>query len=198
MTPSGSGPANAKLPPRTGPGASGLDQGAQHRRLLVGTAYHSGLGSRDCCLTALAVLSASRALRRTLAFDLGPSELSETGFVTLVTLYALEPVACAPEALAHDAEVNLEAMSGVLDFLERRGWVSRELRGPQGSSPRIHLTDAGIETTVLAVHRFLDISATLAADLGPDEHRAATRACAQIVGAAAGTQRERSNSEFHS
>jgi DNA-binding MarR family transcriptional regulator len=175
-----------------------MDQGAQHRRLLVGTAYHSGIGNSDCCLTALAVLSASRALRRTLNFDLGPSELSETGFVALVTLYALEPVACAPEALAHDAEVKLDAMSEVLDFLEGRGWVSREYRGPHGTAARVHLTDAGIETTVLAVHRFLDISATLAADLDADEHRAAIRACAQIVGAAAGVRREGATSEFHS
>ena len=190
--------ANPALSPRSDSTASRADQNTQHRRLLTAVAYHSGIGEPDCCLAALAMLSASRALRRALDRDLGNQEKSEFGFLALVTLYAVEPIACTPEALAHDAEVRLGAMLDVLDFLEQRGWVAREYPGPQGRSSRVHLTEAGIQTTVLAVHRFLEISATLAGDLGADQRRAATKACAQIVRAAALAQNERSKSELHS
>ncbi len=181
-----------------GPGASVVNQDIQHRRLLVGTAYHSGIGDPDSCLTALAILSASRALRGALGRDLGNHESCECRFITLVTLYALEPVACTPDALAHDAEVDLDVMRKVLGFLEERGWVSLEYHRTQGVAPRVHLTESGMEITVLAVHRFLEISATLSGDLEIDERSAAIKACARIVRAAAGAEVGRAKSDLRS
>lgn len=189
--------ANADVPPRQGSGAAAAKEETQHRRLLTGVAYHAGIGEPDCCLTSLAVLSASRALRRALDRDLGTEELSECSFVALVTLYAVEPIACTVDALAHEADVNLDVMRQVLDFLEKRGWVSREYKGSEDRSSRVQLTPPGIAITILAVHRFLEISATLAPDLGADERSAAIRACTQLVRAAAGALNPSSKSELH-
>jgi DNA-binding MarR family transcriptional regulator len=114
-----------------------------------------------------------------------------------VTLYAVEPIACSPDALAHDVEIDLEEMRDVLKFMEKQGWVCREHPATQASSARVHLTEAGVDVTILAVHRFLEITATLTEDLAADQRAAAVKACAQIVRSVAIAQNERSKEEFH-
>ncbi len=160
-------------------------------------AYHLDMGEPDCCLTALAVLSASRALRRALGQDLGTEEMSEGSFIALVTLYAVEPNACTPEALGHEAEIDLETMRNVVEFLENQGWVRQKFNETQGLPKRVHITEAGVKVTILAVHRFLEISATLTGNLGADQRAAAIKVCAQIVRAVAAVQNEHSKQEFH-
>jgi len=190
-------PAKTPIRPRTVAENSTADEDTQHRRLLIGVAHHLDIGEPDCCLTALAVLSASRALRRALDWDLGTSERSECSFIALVTLYAVEPIACTPDALARDAEIDLETMRNALEFLEIQGWVSRECQEPQGRPKRVRITEAGIKITILAVQRFLEISAALTGGLGVEQRTAAIKACALIVRAVAAAQNERSKKELN-
>jgi DNA-binding MarR family transcriptional regulator len=190
-------PATVNVPAPKDPDTSRADHDMQHRRLLIGVAHHLDLGEPDCCLTALAVLSASRALRRALDWDLGSQGMSENSFIALVTLYAVEPTACTPDALAHDAEIELERMGQVLEFLENRGWVCQENEQAPGRPRRVHITEAGVDITILAVHRFLEISATLTGDLDADRRTATIKACAHIVRAVAAAPNEHSSAELH-
>jgi DNA-binding MarR family transcriptional regulator len=159
------------------------DIAASHRQpksLLLGVARQSGIGDPDSCRTILALLSVGRAIRRSLESELGPDELSEARFATLVTLYALEPLPATPTDLAYHADVTRSAMTDILDVLERRGWIKRGDPARDRRLTPIHLTELGCRITVIAVHRFLQAGSRLAGNLSLSRRKAIVDGCEQI------------------
>jgi DNA-binding MarR family transcriptional regulator len=137
--------------------------------LLAAIAGHTRIVDPETCLTALARLSASRALRRTLGPQIGTEAFRKAGFVAMLTLYALEPVPSDPEDLARDAEVDPARMTVLLGRLERQGLVACGPGQGSGRRPRVHLTEPGAQVIVAAVHRFLHLASSLAETMGSRE-----------------------------
>jgi DNA-binding MarR family transcriptional regulator len=169
----------AAVPPSAGT-AEPVGVNTQPRRLLLGVAQQAGIGDPDSCSTMLAILSASRAIRRALARDLGTEELSEARFAALVTLYALEPMSSTPADLAFHAEVSRSAMTDVIDALEKHGWAIREPHGHDRRLTPVRLTADGGRVAVRAVHRFLHAASKIAGDLDLADRRATVATCEEV------------------
>ena len=160
------------------PGAHPVSD-APHARLLFGAARQSGFGDPDSCRTIMAILTASRAIRRRLDREFGTEELTESRFATLITLYAMAPLAATPGDLAYHAEVSRAAMTDVVDALDKHGWIVRERRGDRRLKP-IRISAQGRSVAVRAVHRFLELASVIASDLCLADRRAAVAICTQI------------------
>jgi DNA-binding MarR family transcriptional regulator len=152
---------------------------APHERLLFGAARQSGVGDPDSCQTIMAILTASRAIRRRLDRELGTEELTESRFATLITLYAMAPLAATPGDLAYHAEVSRAAMTDVVDALDKHGWIVRERRGDRRLKP-VRISAQGRSVAVRAVHRFLELASVIAGDLCLADRRAAVAICTQV------------------
>jgi DNA-binding MarR family transcriptional regulator len=120
---------------RTNSAGDHADTAAPHERLLFGAARQSGVGDLDSCRTIMAILTASRAIRRQMDREFGTEELTESRFATLITLYAMAPLSATPTDLAYHAEVSRAAMTDVVDALDKHGWIVRERRGDRRLKP---------------------------------------------------------------
>ncbi len=175
--------ADAGTPPRASGSPLGFKntlEGRRPERLLVQVATQAGIGDADQCAVVLNLLSAARKVRQVLDSLVETDALSEAKVATLLTLYALEPVACTPADLAYHAEVSRSNMTDVLDDLQARGWIVRQPRsGDRGCTP-VQLTNEGHQATQRTVHRILQVTSLLAADLGPAARRSLFDSCEQL------------------
>jgi DNA-binding MarR family transcriptional regulator len=150
-------PAAGALPPFPTP---------RYQWLLTAIAGHTRIVDPDRCLKALALLPSSRTLRRSIGPQIGSAPFREAGFVTLLTLYALEPAPSDPEALAREADIPPARMQALLGRLERQGLVACGRGQGAGQGPRVYLTEPGTHVIVAAVHRFLHLASTLGTAAG--------------------------------
>jgi len=162
------------------------------RRLLLSVAEQSGIGDQNSCRIILSILSASRAVRRSLCREMGSKlgfqDTSGTRFAALVTLYALSPLSATASDLAYHADASRASMTDVIASLEQRGLVARE----SGTGDRIthfYLTELGLEEAVLAVQQFLTVAQSLAGGIGAAEQRATLSTCEQLETRASGASR---------
>jgi hypothetical protein len=151
----------------------------QPQRFLLGVARQSGIGDPDSCRIILALLSASRAIHRTLGRELGFQDNAGCRFATLATLYALSPSPVTAADLASHAEVSWSTIMGVIEGLQRCRLVTRAAPGRDRVAP-IYLTGLGQQVAVLAVRRFLQVARDLAGDLGAPLRKSMVEACRKI------------------
>ena len=151
--------------------------------LLLGIARQSGTGDSDSCRIILSILSASRAVRRALGRELdqglGFQDHSGSRCVTLLTLYALDPLPATAADLAYHAEVSRASMTDIIKTLEQHRMITREAAGRDRSRP-IYLTEPGRQAAVFAVHRFLQLASNLAGDVGSPTGNATIETCEQV------------------
>lgn len=157
-------------------------------RLLLGIARQSGIGDSDSCRIILSILSASRAVRRALGRELdhglGFQDNSGSRCVTLLTLYALDPLPATAADLTYHAEVSRASMTDIIKTLEQHRLITREAAGRDRIKP-IHLTELGRQAAVFAVHRFLHLASNLAGDIGSPTGDATVKTCEQVESRAA-------------
>lgn len=157
-------------------------------RLLLGIARQSGIGDSDSCRIILSILSASRAVRRALGRELdhglGFQDHSGSRCVTLLALYALDPLPATAADLTYHAEVSRAAMTDIIKTLEQHRLITREAAGRDRLKP-IHLTELGRQAAVFAVHRFLQLASNLAGDIGAPNGNVTVETCEQVEGRAA-------------
>ena len=183
-------PQNAAANASTGschsPGHVGLTR--HPLRLLLGIARQSGIGDADSCRIILSILSASRAVRRALGCELdhglGFQDHSGSRCVTLLTLYALDPLPATAADLTYHAEVSRASMADIIKTLEQHRLIAREAAGRDRIKP-IHLTELGRQAAVFAVHRFLHLASNLAGDIGAPNGNATVETCEQVESRAA-------------
>jgi DNA-binding MarR family transcriptional regulator len=178
-----SSPANdpagrAIFPEPAHPNISG-PAGSPPNRFLIGAARQSGTGDPDSCRTVMAILAASRAIRRALDRELGTEELTESRFTSLVTLYAVAPLSATPADLAYHAQVSRASMTDVVAALEKHGWVERETGRDRRVRP-LRITPLGSSVAVRAVHRFLHLASCVAGDLSLADRRITVATSEQI------------------
>lgn len=151
-------------------------------------ARQSGIGDCDSCRIVLSILSASRAVRgalgRELDHGLGFQDISGSRCVTLLTLYALDPLPATAADLAYHAEVSRASMTDILRTLEQRRMITRNAAGRDRLKP-IFLTEPGRQAAVIAVHRFLQLASNLAGDISSPRGHATVETCAQVESRAA-------------
>ena len=157
-------------------------------RLLLGIARQSGIGDSDSCRIILSILSASRAVRRALGRELhhglGFQDHSGSRCVTLLALYALDPLPATAADLTYHAEVSRASMTDILKTLEHHRLITRVAASRDRDRP-IHLTERGRQAAVFAVHRFLQLASNLLGDIGAPNGNATVETCEQVESRAA-------------
>lgn len=91
------------------------------------------------------LLSTARMIDQSCAKRLAPYQLSESRFVILFLLHQ-EPVGIAPHLLAERAGITRATLTGLLDGLERDGFIQRNHSETDRRSITITLTDKGAQT----------------------------------------------------
>ncbi len=157
-------------------------------RLLLGAARQSGIGDPDSCMIILSILSASRAVRRALGRELdhglGFQDNSGSRCVTLLTLYALDPLPATAADLTYHAEVSRASMTDIIKTLEQHRLIAREAAG-RDRIKFVYLTELGRQAAAIAVHRFLQLASNLAGDIGAANGNATIEICEQVESRAA-------------
>ena len=118
-------------------------------------------------MPSLRLFSAPRAICRSIGREFAEEDLSEIRFVTLATLYALEPQPATPDNLALQVDASRTRMNEAIADLECRGLVAWSDITQDRQTP-VHLTDLGCQFTGIAVHRLLQIASEAAAR-GPSD-----------------------------
>lgn len=106
------------------------------------------VGDREVDLPAMHAISslyrAASATRKHLtARVLRPRDLSWTGFTVLWTVWIWGPL--ETRETAESAGISKATLSGVVNTLERRGWIRRLASATDGRLVELELTDAGRE-----------------------------------------------------
>ncbi|MFT3868652.1 MAG: MarR family transcriptional regulator [Nibricoccus sp.] len=149
------------------------------QRLLC-IARQSGVGEPSSCAATLLLLSAGRAVRHGLQRIMKPLGMSEARFLSLVTLYTLDPVPSCPANLAYHVEITRTAMTDTLDQMEKHGWVRRERLATDRRVVRVFLTDDGREIAANAIRHFLKAASVLAESLKPAQHKVFAEVCLKL------------------
>lgn len=144
---------------------------------LICIARQSGIAEASNCAMTLQLLVASRAVRQSVLRIVKPLGLSEARFLTLVTLYVLDPVPSSPADLAYHAEITRSAMTDTLDQMEKQGWVRRKRTESDRRAIHIYLTEPGRKVASVAIRRFLRVTAEISKSLKPTQHKAFTALC---------------------
>ena len=185
-----SGPQDAAANASTGSfNAAGHVEITRHPlRLLLGIARQSGIGDSDSCRIILSILSASRAVRRALGRELdhglGFQDGSGSRCVTLLTLYALDPLPATAADLTYHAEVSRASMRDIIKTLEQHRLVAREVARRDHLKP-IRLTGRGRQAAVFVVHRFLQLASDLAGNIAAPGGNATVETCERVESRAA-------------
>lgn len=149
------------------------------QRLLY-IARQSGVAEPSSCAATLLLLSTGRAVRHGLHRIMKPLGMSEARFLSLVTLYTLDPVPSCPANLAYHVEVTRTAMTDTLDQMEKQGWVRRERLATDRRVVRVFLTDQGREIAAGAIRHFLKAASVLAESLKPAQHKIFGAVCLKL------------------
>jgi len=148
---------------------------------LLRIARQSGIAEPLACSSSLTLLRTSRVVHQCLLRVLKPLGLSEGKFAALVTLYMLDPTPSNPADLAYHTEITRQAITGLLDTMAERGWISRKYRlSTDRRFSQISLTDKGREVTVFAIYRFLQFAAEISQGLNSPQHELLDKSCAHL------------------
>lgn len=149
------------------------------RRLLC-IARQSGIAEPASCAVTLLLLSTSRVVRHGLQRIMKPLGMSEARFLSLVTLYTLDPTPSCPANLAYHVEVTRTAMTDTLDQMEKQGWVRRKRLEADRRVVHVFLTDKGREIAAGAIGHFLKAAEAIASSLRPAQHRTFGAVCRRL------------------
>lgn len=147
---------------------------------LISIAKQSGIAEPSNCEVTLQLLVTSRAVRASVDRIVKPMGLSEARFLTLVTLYILDPVPSCPADLAYHAEITRSAMTDTLDQMELQGWVRRQRTPSDRRAIHIHLTEAGRKVAALAIRRILQVTSEISNRLKPGQRKQFTTLCREF------------------
>ncbi|HDR2786775.1 TPA: MarR family transcriptional regulator [Enterobacter asburiae] len=117
----------------------------QKHLALLDEAKRRGQADTDNMRLCFEVLSLASAIDRSCTARLAPHHLSEGKFVMLFLLYNL-PGGLAPHELAKRAGVTRATVTGLLDGLERDGFLSRHCDNEDRRMVSVQLTAKGQDT----------------------------------------------------
>ncbi len=149
------------------------------KRLLC-FARQSGEADPEQCALTLLLLSTGRVLRNALQKAMKPLGMSEARFLSLVTLYSLDPAPSCPANLAYHVEITRTAMTDTLDQMEKLGWVRRVRQKADRRVIHIHLTESGRQAAASAIGYFLRVAGALASGLSPLQRKTLHKACGRV------------------
>ncbi|WP_338878954.1 MarR family transcriptional regulator [Achromobacter veterisilvae] len=146
-------------------------QDAQHmlepkHRALLSVAAERGLPSAGGIGLCFQLLSLAAAIDRDCAARLAPHGLSEGKFVLLFLLHE-QADGMAPHELAEGAGVTRATVTGLLDGLERDGFLSRKAGKEDRRKVKVKLTAKGRAMAARLLKEHTDWIGSLFADLGP-------------------------------
>ncbi|MFT3783370.1 MAG: MarR family transcriptional regulator [Nibricoccus sp.] len=147
---------------------------------LLSIARQSGIAEPSKCEVTLLLLSTSRMVRQGLQRVMKPLGMSEARFLSLVTLYTLDPMPANPANLAYHVDITRAAMTDNLDQMEKQGWVRRERVGSDRREVQVHLTEKGRVVAGAAIKRFLQATSNLSDQLQPAQHKVFDQVCRQL------------------
>lgn len=140
-------------------------------RALLDVAARRGLPSADGIGLCFQLLSLAGAIDRDCAARLAPRQLSEGKFVLLFLLHE-QPDGLSPHELADGAGVTRATVTGLLDGLERDGFVSRRAGKDDRRKIIVKLSAKGRAEAGKLLQEHTDWIASLFACLsGPDQAR---------------------------
>lgn len=142
---------------------------AKHRALLDEAARQGRKDGQDIAL-CFQILSLADAIDRDCASRLAPWRLSESRFVLLFLLHG-QPEGLSPHELAERAGVTRATITGLLDGMERDGFLRRQGDPQDRRKLRVRLTAKGCETGAALFDGHMRWIASLLAGLGTDDRR---------------------------
>jgi DNA-binding MarR family transcriptional regulator len=128
---------------------------------------HSGVGELRLCFELLALTA---AIDRDCAARLAPHQLSEGRFVLLFLLRG-QPDGLSPHELAERAGVTRATITGLLDGLERDGFLTRHHATDDRRKITVRLTERGETTATTLFREHAEWIGSLFSDLSADESR---------------------------
>lgn len=140
---------------------------------LLGVAKDQGAAEVPQMKACFEVLALAGAIDRSCAQRLAPYRLSEGKFVLLFLLQQT-PDGLAPNELAERAGVTRGTITGLLDGLERDGYISRYPDGADRRRLTIRLSPQGKEIAAKLVEDHSQWIASLFAGFSPEELEALT------------------------
>ena len=146
---------------------------------LLDEAQRRGLTGLDGLQTCMELLSTVRAIDRDCAIRLGNHGLSEGRFVLLFLLRD-RAEGLAPHVLADRAGVTRGTITGLLDGLERDGFVRRTPDAEDRRRVRVTLTTSGEAVTARAFQEHAAWIAGLTAGLSTEEQAELVRLLAKL------------------
>lgn len=153
--------------------------------VLLQCSRQGGIGDPAAVGAVIALLKAFRGVSQAIVRLMGDETYSAGRICALVSLYALDPVPSSPAELALHAGVSRSAMTGILDGLERRGWVSRVRRGDDRRASWIELTTDGRAEAGALIHRFLHAASEIGMGLSLSDRSALIDECRLLAKRAA-------------
>lgn len=109
-----------------------------------------------------------------------PLGMTEARFLSLVTLYTLDPTPSCPANLAYHVDVTRTAMTDTIDHMEELGWVRRARLESDRRVINISLTDKGREIAAGAIKHFLTAAGNISASMKPAQRRILGTACVEL------------------
>jgi DNA-binding MarR family transcriptional regulator len=142
----------------------------QKHLALLDEARRRGLADIGNLRLCFEILTLAAAIDRDCAARLAPHQLSEGKFVLLFLLRD-RAEGLSPHELADRAGVTRATVTGLLDGLERDGFLARHAMAEDRRRVAVRLTDKGKETAEVLFREHSSWIGTLLADLSDDEQR---------------------------
>lgn len=120
---------------------------------------------KDCLCFQLSSLS--RSMARHYRERIAPYGLTHTQFFMLIALY--EEEGAPPSALADKTHLDRPTVTGMIDRLERDGWVERRPDPHDRRSFRVFLTSKAHEHRQALLQIYYDVNGMLLEKFGRDE-----------------------------
>lgn len=139
---------------------------------------HPEVGNMQLCFEVLALAS---SIDRACAARLTPHRLSEGKFVVLFLLHGL-PEGLAPHELADRAGVTRATITGLLDGLERDGFLARHRDQEDRRKVSVRLTDSGQATALALFNEHSRWIASLFVNFEPQEREVLHRLLSRVWG----------------
>lgn len=139
---------------------------------------HSEVGNMQLCFEVLALAS---SIDRACAMRLTPHRLSEGKFVVLFLLHGL-PEGLSPHELADRAGVTRATITGLLDGLERDGFLARHRDQEDRRKVSVRLTASGQATALDLFNEHSRWIASLFAGFDPHEREVLHRLLCRVWG----------------
>jgi DNA-binding MarR family transcriptional regulator len=149
-------------------------------RQFLKFARRSGIAQSHECSSIFGLLAAGRAVGDRLRRLLKPLGLDEVGFLSLVTLYSLDPAPVSSADLAYHSGGDMNSVVGALEFMEEKSWIQLKRLSSGGSALFVSLTDEGRMVAVFALYRFLRAVSHLSDGISPSRQRSFTTLCRKL------------------